>query len=228
MKKYVVFILAIAIGLLAVSCTKQYETYEQYVVRNGIEYPQAAENLTVEAGYYRARLTWSKAIDPSVNEAIVYWHGKNDSTIVNLNDNTKDVELIIDNLEEDNQTFVVVTVDSNDNRSIPVESSVLIIGKEYLNSLVARSVSSLKVNSNSAVEIVWGNKTSKLIWTELQYKAVDGSLKTLKVGLNDKTTIIDDMDFTDPDCLKYRSVFFVDSCFDYLYKDWVNAASLLK
>ena len=219
MNKYSIFILSLCFAVFS-GCADQSDPYKQFVVKEGIRYPQAAEGLTSTAGYYRAQITWDKPTDPSVKEAKVFWNNRNDSLAVDFSDFSGDIEIIIDDLPEDSQSFVVYTYDSFGNRSIPRETTTTIFGDRYMKSLIARSISSYGINPDGKAQIDWNSATPNLDHTELQYKSSGGTWKTVTVAANAATTIIDDINTSKPECFKYRSVYSLSTCIDLLYKDW--------
>ncbi len=223
--------LAIILAVWAVcTCTPQDASYiEYYNKAYKADYPQKAANLTGEAGYLRAILSWDAPVSPTSTQAIIYWNFEKDSLLVDLKNPAviKDsrVCVSIENLEETDYTFDVFIIDIAGSRSLVNEVLVAPKGPDYVHELTARTISSAVLSEIDAAGVVnWGDKTRSLVFSELKYTDNKGAEKILKVDPSDLSVVISDMDMTNLSDFAYRSVFLTSECIDTLRSVWVNGS----
>ncbi|MDD2250887.1 MAG: DUF4998 domain-containing protein [Candidatus Cloacimonetes bacterium] len=219
MKKIIYFILIIFMVGYISSCKDMDDVYKEFLVSNGLKYPQRPDSLKVFAGYNRLRLTWLKAKDPSIIHAMIYWNNYLDSLRVNLDDYNDTIIVDIDNLGESTYTFYVKTFDDHGNASIPSEISGTAYGNNYIKSTTDRTISSALRDANRKGTIIWNAKTPDLIFSEVRYTTSSGEKKIVRVHQ-------DDMILTCPDAkpgelFEYHSVFLPKSGIDPIAKEWI-------
>ena len=208
------------------ACTPQDSEYKElYDGAIGVDYPQMAFNLTVEAGYQTAKLSWDAPVSPTCKEAVVYWNNKADSLVVNLadqkNKSDRRVSVVLDDLPEGDYTFEVVIKDSVGNCSRASQVLASVVGPSIFASLANRMVNAASLSEiNNAAVVQWGDKTNQSVYSEFRYYNNEGRQTTVKVGNSDNKTIIKDLDMVDIKDFEYRTVFVVPSIPDTLYSDW--------
>ncbi|MDR0385227.1 MAG: DUF4998 domain-containing protein, partial [Prevotellaceae bacterium] len=153
MKRTVYLMILIAAGWFA-SCKDMDSMYKEYVVPNGIVYPQRADSLKIYPGLNRVKLTWFKALDPKVVKAMVYWNNYTDSLSANISSGENLMTVVINDLPEGTYTFFVKTFDAAGNASVPSEVTGIVYGVNYALTLSSRSLS---MNAYfDRVELRWG------------------------------------------------------------------------
>ena len=226
MKKY---IYCLTILFLAISCKKMDETYREFVVPDGITYPQKVSNLKFFSGLNRARLTWDKTVDPRVTKAKIYWNNYSDSLIVNIDRNSAVVNCVFDHLDEGMYTFDVITCDAEGNTSIPVEVSGTVYGQNYVSSLSSRSLSNPLINTepDGTVkpdgEVKWGGVYENLVFSEIRYKDNSNASRSLRVPISESLTICPDVKRNET--FEYRSAFVPPTSIDTFYTSWTRYAT---
>lgn len=202
------------------SCKDQDAIYKDFVKLSGQKYPQKADSLKVLSGYNRLKLTWLKAMDPSVVSAMVYWNSYTDSLAVDLADSPDTVEVSIPDLVEGTYTFYVNTFDKNGNSSIAAEATGTSYGDNYSITLTERTIEEATRDEAYTGLITWGALTTDLVYTEVRYKNTSGGYSTVKVAPTDKTLKCPDA--RPGETFEYRSRFLPAGGIDTVSLDWVT------
>jgi hypothetical protein len=188
MKRIVYFIILIAAVLS--SCKDMDSRYEEYVIPNGIVYPQRADSLKIYPGLNCAKLTWFKAKDPKVIGAIVYWNNYTDSLDVDISTNTDIVSVMIDSLAENTYTFHVKTFDAKGNFSIPSEVTGVVYGENYILTLSSRQ---LTMNAYyDRVELNWGTVSKTVTKVSILYTSSSNQQVEKDIPLDETQTVLRD------------------------------------
>jgi hypothetical protein len=197
-------------------------TYKEFIVPNGLTYPQKPDSLKVQAGFNKLRLTWLKAKDPSIVRAEVYWNNYTDTFKVDNIPADKDT-IVVDilNLDEVTYTLYVKTFDADGNVSIPVEISGTPYGEVYIMSATNREISSALFNDDKTAGVItWDAKTSDLVYSEVRYKTSSNETKTVRIL--PEATVLNCPDAKPGELFEYRSVFLPPKGVDYVEKEWVT------
>ncbi|MGH2622333.1 MAG: DUF4998 domain-containing protein, partial [Sphingobacterium sp.] len=191
MKKYYLYILSLII--LVSACKEMDSEYKDFVVPNGLPYPQKADSLKIFPGLNRLKLQWLKPKFPGVKYSVMYWNNYADSLKVEFPTNSDTVSVIIPDLSEDSYSFYIKNYDEQGVSSIPVEVTGTPYGENFLIGSTNRTyLSALKDDDGNGV-ITWGSKTPNLVYTEVKYTNSAGVEKTVMVKAEDEETIIPDI-----------------------------------
>jgi hypothetical protein len=167
-------------------------TYKEFIVPNGVIYPQKADSVKIYAGENRVKITWHKGNDPKVIGAWLYWNNYTDSLHVNIPANSdKIISVIVDNLEEGSYTFYIKTYDDDGNVSIASEISGRTYGAEYLLSLAPRELTDNQTFPDR-VELSWGSASSSMLQFVLKYRTSSDTPVELIIPPNESVTVITD------------------------------------
>lgn len=200
------------------SCKEMDSTYAEYVVPNGLKYPQRADSLRVYAGFNKVRLKWNKPKDPSVTHAEVYWNNYEDTLRVDLPQDKDTVTVDIAGLNETTYTFYVINFDKEGNTSIPMETSGSPYGDHYLVGSTDRAVNSALRDENNVGTVNWGAKTTDLVYSEVRYKTTSGELETVRLYADQ--TQLECPDIMPGEPFEYRSVFLPQKGIDSIARNW--------
>ncbi|MDR3245310.1 MAG: hypothetical protein LBT50_02630, partial [Prevotellaceae bacterium] len=225
MKKILYLIIVIVVGF-SYSCKEMDRTYEEYIVADGLVYPQRADSLKVYSGFYKARITWLKAKDPNVVKARIYWNNYTDSIDVSIPADRDVVSVDINNLLENTYTFYVITYDNEGNESIPTEVTGTVFGDNYVLSLAIRPITSDAISVLGAWKITWGNASVRdgAISTELEYQKRDGTKNTITIPSSEPITTISDVEPGTE--YRYRTIYFIpDKFLETIYTDYSTSTA---
>lgn len=218
MKKIIyVALIAIIAGSIS-SCKDMDEIYRDFVVPNGLKYPQRPDSLKVLTGYNKLRITWLEAKDPSLTHAMIYWNNYLDSLKVDLNDYQDTIIVDIDNLAESTYTFYVRTYDSQGNSSILSEVSGTTYGDNYTITTNDRSIESALRDAEGNGIITWKTKTTDLAYSEVRYTTSSGEKRIVRSLPDD--ILLKCPDIKPGELFEYRSVFLPKNGIDPVIKEW--------
>jgi hypothetical protein len=222
MKKIIYLMMIMFAAGYLFSCKDMDKVYEEFLVPNGLTYPQKPDSLKVSTGYNKLRLTWLKSKDPSIVRAEVYWNNYQDTLEVNLAGNQDDIIAVdIPVSDENTYTFYVKTFDADGNVSIPSEASGAAYGENYRLGTTDRSVTSASRDGNYTGMIIWGGATTDLAYSEVRYTTLSGEKRVVRVEPTDATVNCPEAKPGEP--FEYRSVFLPPKGVSYVEKDWVTS-----
>jgi hypothetical protein len=223
MKKLIYWIIvAFVVGTFS-SCKDGDEVYQDFVVPNGLIYPQKADSLRFYSGINRAILEWLAPVDPQVKSAKVFWHNYTDSLDVAMPSDSKYVNTLIENLEEGPYTFYVVTYDDDGNKSIPVDVTGIVIGESYVLGFVNRPIASAVGNGENG-QVNWSPALdmADLAYSEVRYKTNSGGTNTVRILPEELSVACPDIKRNE--LFEYRSVFIPKDCLDAFELEWETFA----
>ncbi|MDR1339339.1 MAG: discoidin domain-containing protein [Prevotellaceae bacterium] len=220
MKKVIyLIIIAFAAGYFF-SCKGMDDVYEEFLVPNGLKYPQRPYVLEAHAGYNRLQLTWLKAIDPGIVSARIYWNNYLDSLILEPIPDSDTISVDIPVADENTYTFYVKTFDADGNASIPSEVSGAAYGDNYALGTTDRTIASAIRDDSHNGTITWNSKTTDLAYSEVRYTSSSGETKIVRILPDESTLNCPDTKFGT--VIEYRSVFLPPRGIDYVEKDWIT------
>lgn len=168
----VLTLIAMAFGFS--SCDKQDDTYGQYVVNGGYNYPAKPIDVSFSSGYNRVRLKWAEPLDPAVKTAKVYWDNYADSLTLDYSSVVDGyVSVVIDQLEERSYSFDIVNFDGQGNRSLASEVTVSPYGNGWLATHSERRLSWAQMDGDNAV-VTMGTPMDEMVATKFRYRDSSG------------------------------------------------------
>lgn len=181
-------------------------------------YPAAADSIKIYSGKNRAVLSWIIYGDPNITETKIFWENKSDSLTVPLQTTGGEdsISITIDNLQERSYSFDIYTYDNKGNRSIPRSIVGNVYGDTYANSLLPRHILSAFYVEDT-LTITWGSQADDTaIGTELTYKDLSGSYKSIIIDNNEEVSEIGGFDSSDP-VIKYQTAYVPPMSIDTFY-----------
>jgi len=222
MKKFIYCIFALVIA--AVACDKQDDTYSQYVVKGGYNYPAKPLNVVTQSGYLKVRLSWATPLDPAVKGVKVYWDNYTDSVEVSYSSAVDGrVSTLVENLEDRSYTFDIVNFDESGNRSLATEITVAPYGDGWLSTHAERKVLTAQLYGSDAI-ITMGSPMDEMVATKFRYRNNSDTWVELETVLNDE-----DSEITLPDALKgkyfeYQSAYCPENGIDTVWtQNWIKS-----
>lgn len=202
-------IAAIAIsGLFA--CSKQDDTYKQFLEGGEHVYVERPDSLKAYPGKNRIKLSWTIFSDPDVTGARIFWNNGADSIEVPIarTTGTDTVEVVLDNLPEGSYTFDVYTYDKDGNSSVKADIFAEVYGDTYVASLLNRAIEQIGYN-NGKLELYWYGADANDIGTELIYTIASGGQRKVTVSPGDSVSILADYKPNSP--FQYATYYKPDS-----------------
>jgi hypothetical protein len=220
MKKVIYLIIIVLTAGFFASCKDMDSTYKEFLVPDGLTYPQKPDSLKVYSGFNTLRLTWLKAKDPSVVRAEIYWNNYFDTLKI---DNIPDNDTIVVDIpvnDENTYTFNVKTFDADGNVSIPAEASGAAYGDNYILGTNDRTFASALRDADYNGTITWNGRTTDLVYSEVRYTTSSGEKRIVRVAPEE--TILVCPDIKPGELFEYRSVFLPPKGVSVVEKEWVT------
>lgn len=173
-------------------CSGMEDIYKDYIIYGGRIYPQKPTEPQGYSGDGRVVIKWKKGVDSSIVKAIVSWDDGRNSKEFDISDNTKEIELVLDHLEERDYSFSIRTCDAEGNKSIPVEVNTRAYGDTYKSSLYNRSIGLAYINDENNLVVEWNEAdvTSGIIKSEFTYINTSGKSVTKTIKAEEKDPFI--------------------------------------
>lgn len=176
-----------------VGCDDMNSIHQKYYDRGEDIYIGVVDSIKTYAGYERALFEWEINSDPRITETVIFWNKRADSVVVDVNRTEKGIMQMsyeLENIPEGDYIFELITRDDDGHSSLAKEATVVIYGADYSSSLKNRNISSIAIQPDGSVKIIWDNIASN----EIQYATVEytanGQTKTARVENDETETVI--------------------------------------
>jgi hypothetical protein len=151
-----------------------------------IIYAAKVDSVGVRSGKYRAILDLT--INSQRIETIrIYWNDYADSTDIAINSRVGKFSVPLNNLDERDYVFYLVSFDKFGNKSLPFEVSGTVYGDRMQNGLTNRAVTIVVADDGSAT-ITWGSVPENSLYTDVAYTDVYGNSHLVRIS-NDETSM---------------------------------------
>lgn len=212
-----IYLLVSLIALSVLSCKDQHESYQEFIVPNGVSYPGKPLDFTLNTRYKQAVLSWKKNPDPLVTHAYVYWNNFADSLRVDY-DSHQGSEITVDigPIDDGLYSFTLIAKNKDGIRSIPSTVTGNIYGESYYEQLSNRPIAKKMYRpANHELFIDWGYGAVTLgaFATEVQYVDREGNVIS-EVRDFAKDGDVESSVYTEIDIqrdVKYRTLYIPDT-----------------
>lgn len=211
--------------MLFTACDKQDDTYSQYVMPGGYNYPAKPQEVKTQSGFHRVSLSWATPLDPAVKTVKVFWDNYAKSVDVDYS-TAKDgrVSVVIPELEDRSYTFYVVNFDGSGNKSLASEVTVAPYGEGWLSTHAERRVTKAQLEGTVA-EITMGSSMDEMVSTKFRYKNNAGQLVELEQTLSAEDFTIELPDALKGKTFEYMSCYCPKDGMDVIWSgNWVKSA----
>lgn len=221
-KKYVKvikqYVLAGAVLCIVLSsCSKMNDLHNEYLEGGEITYAAKVDGVEIRSGENRVLLN-IQIVSQRIETVRIYWNDYLDSLDVAINNRVGLFPQYLNNLEEKDYIFYLVSFDKFGNKSLPFEVSGTVYGERFKNGLSNRRVQTAYI-VNGVLTLDWSGAPTNAVSSELLYTDNTGSERTLPIPLDETSTSLEDW----KSGLKYRTLFVPDATvIDTFYLDWVT------
>ncbi|TDQ08784.1 DUF4998 domain-containing protein [Pedobacter metabolipauper] len=228
MKSKLYYLLIVFAGLCVfMACKKMDSTYEQYVIKGGIQYPGAAKSAVLHGGNKRAILEWLKGSDPKIVKARIFWNNYADSVEVPITASQSVVRHTFTTLAENFYSFTIKTYDAQGHVSVPVEVSGSVYGDNYQSRVLERPLNAAMLTKANVLKLNWSiaDSVTGAFATDLEYTNTAGVLKTVRFKGGLLNTEI--ADYKLETNFRYRTLYLPDSlAIDTFYTGYLSGPKL--
>ena len=224
MKRFIYSILALALAVAA--CDRQDDTYKQYVVPGGYNYPAKPSGIVTRSGFFKVVLSWATPLDPAVKSVKVYWDNYTDSVAVDYATAVDGmVSTTVTDLEDRSYTFDIVNFDGKGNRSLATQVTVSPYGDGWLTTHAERKVTTAQIVGTDAV-ITMGSPMDEMVCTKFRYRTSSGDLVEYDEVLNDEDNVIKLPDALKGKYFEFQSAYCPRNGVDTVWSgNWIKSSS---
>jgi hypothetical protein len=197
------------------SCSKLNDLHDEYLANGEITYSAKVDRVGVYPGNKRAVLNIT-ITSQRIETVRIYWNNYSDSIDLAVNSRIGVFEKMIENLEENDYLFYLVSFDKFKNKSLPFEASGTVYGDRFQNSLSNRRIQSLYI-IDDILTVNWGGAPANALYSELIYTGKDGKEHFVPIPLDETSRSIDDFSSG----LQYRTLFMPETtAIDTFRTEW--------
>ncbi len=196
MKKIIIAFGGFIVLLWLFSCDRLGTDFRDFLGENEIKYTGAVGEVHNKPGNLRTQLVWKASSDPTITKYVIYWNGKRDSAIVDVDGRPDSIYALITGLQEYTYSFTIHSFDAKGNKSIPKEvNNIRVYGDVYKNGLLNRAINAdrpyLAYSSESTILNFLAPDTIN-IHTRIRYENMFGQTIEKTMGPNEQTMELND------------------------------------
>jgi len=212
--KYYKSLFVLSVFFVLSSCNDTYEFHDKYIENGEIIYTNKVDSLRTLPGDNRLKIAGYISNAFNVNEITVFWNkGKKSQTFsyAKSENDTDELELIVENLEEQSYEFEVYSKDEDGNKSVKVVTFGTVYGDTFKSNLEARAFNSFSYGSDSNATVNLKVASNLTRTTEIKYTNLSGTEVVESVLADESEMILNQIDITAP--TMYRT-FYVPNATD--------------
>lgn len=220
---------AVLVLLIAAGC-KKWNDYQKYQTGGELTYPGGVDSVVVSSGNSRIKVDWKLSPDPNVTRYKLYWNDKQDSLEGTIPETTigNKFSILVDGLSEGSYNFILYTLNSSGDLSVPSFFSGRVVGESYVNSLLNRAPAKIDF-ADDRLTIHWGVPDTVNVGTEIRYTNTMGQVEKLILDPDSSQVVISDWKRRTP--LYYQSYYKPNSAaidtFSVSYSDSIIVKDIL-
>ena len=199
-------------------CSDINELHDQYLQRGETVYMGRHDSVKIFSGQNRVFITY-RNYDPKVGKLTVYWDFRQGSATfyVPADKLGEDLEVEIDQLEEKQYTFELVTSTPEGKfSSIPLNITANVYGPKFEASASNRKIFyATNFPFAHRKTINWASTVEDMVGVELKYRNESDAETVLKIPNDERITRI--TDYKEDDVIMYRTLHSPENCIDTFY-----------
>jgi len=214
--KYLYVIIVGIIALIGQSCSKMNDLHQGYLDEGEIIYAAKVDSVASHAGKARIQLEMF-IVSQRIDKLRVYWNDKNDSVDVTVGNQIGTKKIMLENLQEKNYIFQLISFDKFGNPSLPFEATGKVYGSNFQSTLTNRVIKSKTAVVSGKTTITWSGTVDKGVRCDLTYLNLDNVSVSKKIPMSELSTVISDFKSD----MKYRTLFLPEpTAIDTFYTDY--------
>ncbi|MDR2775982.1 MAG: discoidin domain-containing protein, partial [Tannerella sp.] len=146
----------------------------------------------------------------------IYWNEYADSADIAINNRVGTFSKMLEDIEEKEHIFNLVSFDKFGNKSLPFEVVGTVYGDRFQSGLTDRTIQTASAE-NDGTTINWGGMPDNAISCELAYTDNEGHERILRILSSENSTLIPDT----PSSVRWRTLFLPETtAIDTFYTHW--------
>ncbi|TCC86344.1 hypothetical protein FBD94_19610 [Pedobacter hiemivivus] len=222
------------ISLVFLGCKKYADDYKSFLDNKEVKYSGKIQNPGYNTGNLRAELFWHPSPDPSIVKYVISWNnGENTMEIAATTHNPTDlVKVIVPNLNEYVYAFLVVSYDSEGNKSVATAiNNVRVYGSTYINTLLNRGVNvsePYRFLSDGSLQLNFNKRDTMNVATTIRYTNVANAIEERQLLADNNSILIPN--YKPGTAVQYRSSYIpeVGSIDNFNVTQFSNFPTIIK
>lgn len=190
------FLYLILISLI-VACSDLDTAQKEFLDRGEQVYLGKPVYVQIGQGYEKLQLKWISNPSPLIKKTVIYWNNRVDSLVKETESGSKMIidSVSISNLSEGSIEFEIINR-GDGLSSLPVSVLAVVLGKNFVTTLIPRSFDYAVNDELTEVSITWNSAAKTSVYSVLTYTSDTGEVKTIRISSSDVSTILTDMDLS--------------------------------
>lgn len=218
--KKINFLILCSIIYLSYSCSDMLDSIQPYLDKGETIYVGKLDSLKAFSGKNRIKIQGKMMYGVNQVKCVISYHNpitlepESKEFSVTRQEPREKFEFMLENLEEGQYDFSVVTYDPQNNQSIPTEISAYAYGDQYQETLTKRIIHTISpeqaINDDGQLEWItkldWNiSRGDGIIGCNIEYEQEDGEFKSVYVPADEVATKLDH--FKQGGILRYNTVY---------------------
>jgi hypothetical protein len=188
--KNIITVMLIVLLAGGTSCSDMNELADRFLDKGATVYAARVDSAIVYSGYKQVEIEMFVSTQ-RINTVKITWdYGKGQAEFT-VGNQPGIYKAVIENLEENEYVFKLISIDSYLNESLPVEVTGSAFGDNYLQSRIGRSI--LRVDAEGTDGVITWNPTTlmmeDLVYSEVRYTTTSGEQAIVRI-LPEETKLI--------------------------------------
>jgi hypothetical protein len=197
------------------------DLHDGYLANGEITYAAKVDGVEIRPGENRVLMD-IQIISQRIETVRIYWNDYLDSVDVAVNNQVGLFQQVLNNLEEKDYIFYLVSFDKFGNKSLPFEASGTVYGEKFKNGLSNRRIQTVYI-VNEVMTLEWSGAPTNALYSELIYTDNAGRERTLQIPLDETSTSLEDW----KSGLKHRTLFVPEATvIDTFYLNWITMSGI--
>lgn len=179
------------VAFTIISCSKMNDMHQMYLDDGEKIYAAKVDSVAAHSGHNRIELEIF-IFSQRINNLRIYWNNSNDSSDIEISNQTGVFKTIVSDLEEGDIIFDLVSFDNYGNKSLNYEVIGYTYGDIYLNSLTNRTIETMGLSEEGEGLVITWRGIGNSIRTVFSYQNTEGGLSRDTILPNESEIILTD------------------------------------
>mgnify|MGYP001794566739 FL=1 len=163
-----IIICIVLLAFFTQSCTKMNELHQKYLDEGENIYAAKVDSVAAHAGLGRLQLEIF-IMSQRIETVLIFWNDYADSVEINISNQTGVFNKLIENMDEKEYIFQLISIDKYGHRSLPFEVTGNVYGNNFQSILTNRVITRTPAIFDGILTIYWSGAAANTIISNLVY-----------------------------------------------------------
>jgi hypothetical protein len=214
---YRLLVFIAAIGLMIASCSDMNELGDRFLDKGSTVYSAKVDLAEAHSGFKRVEIEMTVTTQ-RINAVTITWNNGENQAEVMVNSQPGVYKISLEDMEENDYVFELVSTDINQNKSLPVEVVGKVYGDNYKQARTDRRIINLDVEGSNGI-VNLDAATQDIVYTEVRYITTSDETSIVRSLPEETKLICPDAKRNVP--FEYHSLFLPLDGIDSVETDWI-------